>query len=959
MALCYFLACVVALSSLVSAQPLTYVLLGQEVHLKPAFTGHPDDILWKHDGNKVVEFNGKEEHVYNRYQSRVTLDWVSAELNITDLRHEDSGEYELEIYVNKGMHRFAYNLEVIDKVTKPSVSCDMNSSSSDTSGTWATLTCFAEPTQPLSSLKYENKYDWESSGQVMPGPQLTILLEDELDDQIYTCRVRNPLTFETTTFAATTCSPATSSSVALAVSLTIIFIIIFIVLLLGVVFCKLKNKACFAKSNRDDVENRRSATEDQDDEKTHFLHGAPTLPSHQRLSPLVQAHSNEASGLPADNPREHAATDWDKGEESNKEEDESEYTPQKTFGVTLKPIPLKCALPDSDHQLESKRRHVSECEGQSDSHAAEEEDRPSTSPEQNMPDTVPGEHNSMSSEGVTQAKEDDQPEMNKTVSGDKHESDGEETEENLYSDTSQSPTPKNTDNTQTNTFEKSQNAKIPDPDPKVEGVSKQESECEGRLDSSAAEEEESEGKTEEDRPSTSPEQNIPEMASGEHHPKSSEGETQAKEDDQPEIDEPVSGDERETDGEETDILCEDTSQSPTPKNTDNTQTNKFEKSPNANIPDPDPKVEGESKHESDCEGRLDSSGAEEEDDKGKTEEDRTPFSPEQNMPETASGEHQSKLSEGETQAKEDDQPEMDKTISGDKRGSDGEENKILCEDTSQSPTPKNTDNTQTNMFEKSPNANLPDPDPKLEGESKHDSDCEGQLDGSGAEEDDDEGKTEEDRPPTSSEQNMPNMASGEHRSKLSEGETQAKEDDQPDIDKSVSGDKRGSDGEETDILCEDTSQSPTPKNTDKTQTNTFEKSPNANIPDPDPKVEGETKHDSDCEGQLEINGAEEEDDKGKAEEDRPPTSPEQNMPNMASGEHQSKLSEGETQAKEDDQPEMNKTVSRDKLESDGEETEENLYSDTSQSPTPKNTDNTQTNTCEKSPLAALPDPDPK
>ncbi|XP_062259406.1 dextranase-like [Platichthys flesus] len=743
MALRYFLACVVVLSCLVSAQPPMYGLLGQEVHLKPVFTGHPDDILWKHDGNKVVEFNGKEEHVYSRYHSRVTLDWVSAELDIKDLRHEDSGEYELEIYVNEGIYRMAYNLEVIDKVTKPSVSCDLNSSSSDTSGTWATLTCFAEPTQPLSSLKYE----WESSGHVIPGPQLTILLEDEPDDQIYTCRVRNPLTFETTTFAATSCSPDTSSSVALAVSLTLIFIIIFIVLLSGVVFCKLKNKACFAKSNRGDVENRRSATEETDhgDEKTQFLHRAPTLPSQQRLRPWGQAHSDAGNGLPADNPREHAAADLDRGEESNKEENEIEYTPEKTFGVKLKPTPLKRALPYPDHQVESKRSHESESERQSDSRAAEEEDRPPTSPEQNMPDTAPGEHHSKLSEGETQAKEDDQTEMNKTVSGDERQSDGEETAKNLYSDTSQSPTPKMTDNTQTNTFEKSQNAKILDPDPKVEGESKHESDYEGRLDSSAAEEEESEGKTEEDRPPTSPEQNMPKTASDEHHPKSSEGETQAKEDDQPEMDKTVSGDKRGSDGEETaKNLYSDTSQSPTPTNTDKTQTNTFEKSPNANIPDPDPKLEGESKHESECEGRIDSSEAEEEDDEGKTEEDRPPTSPEQNMPNTASGEHQSKLSEGETQAKEDDQPEMNITVSRDKRESDGDETEEnLYTDSSQSPTPNNTDNTRTNTFEKSPNDALPDPDHQGEGESKQKSESEGPSDSSAAEEEDDEGKTEE------------------------------------------------------------------------------------------------------------------------------------------------------------------------------------------------------------------------
>ncbi|XP_034429838.1 nucleolar and coiled-body phosphoprotein 1-like isoform X1 [Hippoglossus hippoglossus] len=632
MALRYFLACWLVPSCLVSGEPLAYGLLGQKVHLKPTITGHPDDILWKHDGNKVVEFNGKEEQVYSHYQSRVTLDWVSAELDITDLRHEDSGKYVLETYVNKEMHRFYYKLEVIDKVTKPSVSCDVNSSSSDTRGAWATLTCSAEPTQPQSLMKYE----WESSGNVLPGPQLTILLEDEPDDKTYTCRVSNPLTFETTTFAAKTCSSDESSSVALAVSLSIFFIFL-LLLLLAVVFCKLKNKACFAKSNRDDLEKSSSPTEerDQDDEKTHFLDRATTLPSNQPLRPLVPDYSDTATDLPDDNHREHEAADSDKGEESKKEEDEieDEKSPAAN-GLSPPSLPLPLKSPDKETEVTAGEReddaNLDQVHGETESHSpnlekrtepdeSTEEDRPSTAPEHNTSETASCEHHPKLSEEETHAKEDDQPEMDKNVSGGKRESDGEETE-NLCEDTSQSPTPKNTDKTQTNLFEKSPNAALPGPDHQVEGESRPESECEGQLDSSAAEEEDDEGKTEEDRPSTSPEPNMPETASGEHHSKLPEGETHAKEDDQPEMEKTVSGDNRETDGEETENPYSVTSQSPTPKNTDNTQTNTFEKSPNAKIPDPDHQVEGESRHDAECEGKLDSSAAEEEDGEGKTEE---------------------------------------------------------------------------------------------------------------------------------------------------------------------------------------------------------------------------------------------------------------------------------------------------------------------------------------------------
>lgn len=90
-----------------------YELKGLTVTLKPNIAGQPDLILWKHNGDKVVEFNGQEQEVYRPYENRITLDWVSAELDVTNLRFEDSGEYELDAYIKKVLHRSQFLLEVI------------------------------------------------------------------------------------------------------------------------------------------------------------------------------------------------------------------------------------------------------------------------------------------------------------------------------------------------------------------------------------------------------------------------------------------------------------------------------------------------------------------------------------------------------------------------------------------------------------------------------------------------------------------------------------------------------------------------------------------------------------------------------------------------------------------------------------------------------------------------------
>lgn len=90
----------------------------------------------------------------------------------------------------------------IDRVAKPNISCEMNDGSgSNKSGT---LLCSAEPRQPRSLMKFE----WHvERGKVQPGTILTISLGDEYDDEVYICKVRNPLSEETTKFTAKDCYP--------------------------------------------------------------------------------------------------------------------------------------------------------------------------------------------------------------------------------------------------------------------------------------------------------------------------------------------------------------------------------------------------------------------------------------------------------------------------------------------------------------------------------------------------------------------------------------------------------------------------------------------------------------------------------------------------------------------------------------------------------------------------------
>uniref|UniRef100_UPI0037E70CE6 coxsackievirus and adenovirus receptor homolog n=1 Tax=Semicossyphus pulcher TaxID=241346 RepID=UPI0037E70CE6 len=324
MARYYFLACFIFTSCLVAGQSTKYALKGAVVHFRPDVSGQPNTILWKHKGNKVVELDDeKQVTMYSLFEGRVTLNSTSAELQITGLRFEDSGEYECEVEINKKLDRRNYALEVIDKVAMPTISCEMN----DASGIQATLVCSAEPRPPQCQLKFE----WSSQGKPHPGPNYTISLGDKHDEEVYSCSVRNPLSSETATFTAKECYPDSSSSVALIVSLVITGLVI--VTILGIVYFKRQQKACFAEGGvKKQSPTRVSGSEEetaQGDEKKALIYRAPILPSDKPLSPRGSVQEFIAKNIDNLNKCKDEWTPLIKGPgfKGNKGEHEETFTP--------------------------------------------------------------------------------------------------------------------------------------------------------------------------------------------------------------------------------------------------------------------------------------------------------------------------------------------------------------------------------------------------------------------------------------------------------------------------------------------------------------------------------------------------------------------------------------------------------------------------------------------------------
>lgn len=99
----------------VCVQSVIYEVKGQQVKLHADITGKPEQLLWKHNNDIIVEFNGIKEKVFGSFEGRSHLNVLTAQLQISDLRFEDTGNYEYEVYASRNFFRKSYELKVIGR----------------------------------------------------------------------------------------------------------------------------------------------------------------------------------------------------------------------------------------------------------------------------------------------------------------------------------------------------------------------------------------------------------------------------------------------------------------------------------------------------------------------------------------------------------------------------------------------------------------------------------------------------------------------------------------------------------------------------------------------------------------------------------------------------------------------------------------------------------------------------
>ncbi|XP_061735356.1 SLAM family member 9-like isoform X3 [Nerophis ophidion] len=231
----HILVCFMFTCSLGSAQDVKYVLKGQELALDPAVFRRPLEIYWTHHVNMVVFFDGTIETVSPAYKNRISLNKDSAVLTIKNATYEDSGYYDLEVQENKRLQHMIFKIEVIDKVSKPNIRCEMIDSYQ------ATLVCSTESKH--SGLL---KFKWISGGNEQTGANLTITLNKFLNHQVYICDVSNPLTNEIAAFTVKDClSGGITVAEMVVIILSIIAVVtIGVVLFLGLKLYKKRQERC-------------------------------------------------------------------------------------------------------------------------------------------------------------------------------------------------------------------------------------------------------------------------------------------------------------------------------------------------------------------------------------------------------------------------------------------------------------------------------------------------------------------------------------------------------------------------------------------------------------------------------------------------------------------------------------------------------------------------------------------
>ncbi|KAJ8247201.1 hypothetical protein GJAV_G00259890 [Gymnothorax javanicus] len=194
--------------------------------LQPNVQGPIEDILWRWNNHKVVEFDQKNFQDYGQFKGRTILNVTTGALTLTRITESDSGEYVGELQIGGKLMFHTERVKVLDPVGKASVSCSV-------SGATVTLLCL-EDGRPATQSR------WEGPGiESQMGSQLQ-LDAAQGSDSVYTCVLSNSVSQSRAAFPLQSCYPPQESFPVIPVIITLLVIIIIIIILIiaGLLYMK-------------------------------------------------------------------------------------------------------------------------------------------------------------------------------------------------------------------------------------------------------------------------------------------------------------------------------------------------------------------------------------------------------------------------------------------------------------------------------------------------------------------------------------------------------------------------------------------------------------------------------------------------------------------------------------------------------------------------------------------------
>ncbi|KAK7153577.1 hypothetical protein R3I94_007077 [Phoxinus phoxinus] len=168
---------------------IVYIENGTRLTLNPNIQGDPEDILWTHNGNKVAEHELNNFQDYGQFRGRSEIEVSSGQLTVHNMTRLDNGIYRSVIQINGKLQSSENEVEVIDAVPQPIVTCKLNNIS-------RALFCSVSSQSHVS-------YEWTGSGSAQVGQELHVLREEP--DSVYTCTVKNAVSQKSSRFSLRDC----------------------------------------------------------------------------------------------------------------------------------------------------------------------------------------------------------------------------------------------------------------------------------------------------------------------------------------------------------------------------------------------------------------------------------------------------------------------------------------------------------------------------------------------------------------------------------------------------------------------------------------------------------------------------------------------------------------------------------------------------------------------------------